>query len=132
MQRVTVTLDDDLMQDLDRIMAQQGYQSRSEAIRDLTRAGLARAQVSQEPQTACVAALVYTYAHDAPELSRKIARAHHDHHGLAVASLHVHLDHDTCLEVSVLKGPAGDLRHFADHLVAQRHVQNGELVIIPA
>ena len=42
MQRVTVTLDDDLMAELDRLMADGGYANRSEAIRDLTRAGLAR------------------------------------------------------------------------------------------
>lgn len=76
--------------------------------------------------------MVYTYDHHAREVSRKLAAAHHDHHDLTVSSLHVHLDHHQCLEVSVLKGKVGEVRHFADHLVSQRHVQNGEVVIIPA
>lgn len=131
MQRVTVTLDDELMADLDRVMAERGYATRSEAIRDLTRAGLARARIEAAPDAPCVAAMVYTYDHHSRDVSRKLTAAHHDHHELAVSSLHVHLDRDTCLEVSILKGNVGEVRHFADHLVAQRNVQNGEVVIIP-
>lgn len=131
MQRVTVTLDDELMADLDRVMAERGYTTRSEAIRDLARAGLARARIEAAPEVPCVAAMVYTYDHNSREVSRKLTAAHHEHHALAVSSLHVHLDHDTCLEVSILKGSVGEVRHFADHLVAQRKIQNGEVVIIP-
>ena len=131
MQRVTVTLDDDLMAELDRIMEDRGYANRSEAIRDLTRAGLTRERVDATPEAPCVAAMVYTFDHHSREVSRKLTAAHHDHHDLTVSSLHVHLDHDQCLEVSILKGTVGEVRHFADHLVAQRKVQNGEVVIIP-
>lgn len=130
MQRVTVTLDDDLMADIDAIMAERGYANRSEAIRDLARAGLSRARVEKGEGT-CVAALVYVYDHAARDLSRRLTNAHHDHHDLSVSSLHVHLDHGTCMEVSVLKGEVGAVRHFADHVIAERSVRHGELVLIP-
>ncbi|GGD15764.1 nickel-responsive transcriptional regulator NikR [Aureimonas glaciei] len=131
MQRVTVTLDDDLMADLDAIMAERGYQNRSEAIRDLTRAGLTRAKVEAGTAGNCVAALVYTYDHSARDLSRRLTNTHHDHHALSVSSLHVHLDHETCMEVSILKGPTREVRHFAEHVIAERSVRHGELVLIP-
>ncbi|MEB3418609.1 nickel-responsive transcriptional regulator NikR [Salipiger marinus] len=131
MQRVTVMLDDDLMAELDALMAARGYQNRSEAIRDMARAGLARARTEAAPDAPCVAALVYTYDHRAREVARQLTSAHHDHPDLAVSSLHVHLDHDTCLEVSILKGQVAEVRHFTDHLVSRRNVQNGEVVIIP-
>lgn len=131
MQRVTVTLDDDLMTDIDAIMAERGYANRSEAIRDLARAGLSRAR-AETGEGNCVAALVYVYDHAARDLSRRLTNAHHDHHDLSVSSLHVHLDHGTCMEVSVLKGNVGDVRHFADHVIAERSVRHGELVLIPA
>lgn len=131
MQRVTVSLDDDLMDDLDLIMAERGYANRSEAIRDLARAGLARAKIEAAPDAPCVAAMVYTYDHHSPQTSRRLTAAHHDHHDLTVSSLHVHMDHHTCLEVSILKGSVAEVRHFAEHLTAQRNVQNGEVVIIP-
>ncbi|OSP53460.1 nickel-responsive transcriptional regulator NikR [Pseudoruegeria sp. SK021] len=131
MQRVTVTLDDDLMADLDTVMKERGYRNRSEAIRDMARAGLTRARTEGAPDRQCIAALVYTYDHAARDMSRQLTSVHHSHHDLAVSSLHVHMDHDTCLEVSILKGAVGDVRHFAEHLVAQRNVRNGEVVIIP-
>jgi CopG family nickel-responsive transcriptional regulator len=59
MQRVTITIDDELMGELDRIIAVRGYQNRSEAIRDLARAGLREAQESVDGQRDCGAALVY-------------------------------------------------------------------------
>ncbi len=132
MQRVTVTLDDDLMADLDRIIAERGYQNRSEAIRDLARSGLRQAKVETDPAGACVAALVYVYDHKARDLSRRLTDTHHDHHDLSVSSLHVHLDRDTCMEVSILKGASGEVRHFAEHVIAERSVRHGELVIIPS
>ncbi len=131
MQRVTVTLDDELMEELDRIIAERGYQNRSEAIRDLARAGLMQASAETDASRPCVAALVYTYDHRARDLSRRLTDSHHDHHDLSVSSLHVHLDRDTCLEVSVLKGPGGDIRHFAEHVIAERSVRHGQLVVIP-
>ena len=65
-------------------------------------------------------------------VARKVTASHHDHHDLTISSMHVHLNQDQCLEVSILKGSIGEVRHFADHLVAQRNIQNGEVVIIPA
>ncbi|WP_182086543.1 nickel-responsive transcriptional regulator NikR [Aureimonas sp. ME7] len=131
MQRVTVTLDDELMAALDEVMAERGYQNRSEAIRDLARSGLARARQDSGAAGPCVAALVYVYDHAARDLSRRLTNAHHDHHDLSVSSLHVHLDHGTCMEVSVLKGETGAVRHFAEHVMAERSVRHGELVLIP-
>ena len=92
MQRVTITLDDDLMADLDRIIAARGYQNRSEAIRDLARSGLEQAAVEVAGTSNCVAALVYVYDHHARELPKRLTQGFHDHHDLAQATLHVHLD----------------------------------------
>ena len=103
MQRVTITLDDELMAEVDAIIAARGYQNRSEAIRDLARAGIREAAPSTERKRDCVAALVYVYDHAARQLAKRLTSAYHDHHEMSLASLHVHLDHDTCLEVTVLQ-----------------------------
>lgn len=132
MQRVTITLDNDLMADLDRLIEQRGYQNRSEAIRDLARAGLKEAALDQEPERDCLGALVYVYQHPARELSKRLTRAFHDHHDMSLATLHVHLDHDNCMEVTVLKGSAQKVRHFADHVIAERGVTHGKLMLVPA
>jgi nickel-responsive transcriptional regulator NikR len=88
MQRVTVTLDDDLMAELDRIIAARGYQNRSEAIRDLARAGIQQAAQETGAKGDCVAALVYVYDHAARELSKRLVRNFHGHHDMSLATLH--------------------------------------------
>ncbi|WP_043527297.1 nickel-responsive transcriptional regulator NikR [Litchfieldella xinjiangensis] len=131
MQRVTVTLDDDLMVDLDRLIAQRGYQNRSEAIRDLARAGLKDMALQGDTEQPCVGALVYIYDHAARELSKRLANHSHAHHHLSVSTLHVHLDHDSCLEVSILKGRTGDVQDFSSEVITERSVRYGQLVLIP-
>lgn len=131
MQRVTITLDDDLMADLDRIIAARGYQNRSEAIRDLARAGLEQAAVEVAGSRQCVATLVYVYDHEARELPKRLTRGFHQHHDLAQATLHVHLDEANCLEVTVLKGAGTKVQEFANHVIAERGVRHGHVVYVP-
>lgn len=131
MQRTTITLDDDLMGRLDEFMSDRQYANRSEAIRDLVRSGLERVAVATSPQSQCLAAAIYVYDHEARELSSRLTRAAHEHHDLSLATLHVHLDHESCMEVTVLRGAVEDVRHFADHVIAERGVRHGQLVLVP-
>src|ERR1700733_14630001 len=125
MQRVTITLDDDLMADLDRIIEARGYQNRSEAIRDLARAGIREAAEETGSKKACIAALVYVYDHSARDLSKRLVQNFHGHHEMSLATLHVHLDEENCMEVTVLKGTGSEVLHFADHIIAERGVRHG-------
>jgi CopG family nickel-responsive transcriptional regulator len=75
--------------------------------------------------------LFYFFDHEARELSGRLTHAAHDHHDLAIATMHVHLDHDSCMEVTVLRGEVGEVRHYADHVIAERGVRHGKLVLVP-
>ncbi len=132
MQRVTITIDDELDAELDRFMAARGYANRSEVIRDLARSGLQQAAVEVGGPRPCVAALVYVYNPETRELPKRLTRDFHEHHDLAQATLHVHLNHDSCLEVTVLKGRGSDVQEFADHIIAERGVRHGHVVYLPA
>ena len=130
MQRITITLDDDLLAEVDSLMARSGYGSRSEAIRDLARAGLlGRGALAGEAE--CVAALVYVYDHEARQLPRRLTEQFHDHHDLTVSTMHVHLDRRECMELSVLRGRGEDVREFGEHVIAERGVRHGKLLVIP-
>lgn len=131
MQRITITIEDDLLETVDAAMQRHGYASRSEAIRDLIRAAATEDAATAE-STPCVAVLDYVYDHATRELAQRLTQTLHDHHDLSIAGLHVHLDHDTCLEVSVLRGPAGAVRSLADVLTAQRGVRHARLHLVPA
>ncbi len=131
MERVTITLDEDLKRDLDRYMQSRSYGNRSEAIRDLVRAGIHEAGLPSDGKADCLAALIYVYDHETRELPKKLARSFHHRHELSLATLHVHLDHDSCMEVSVLKGPKEEVRRFAEHVIAERGVRHGNVVEVP-
>jgi len=131
MQRVTIVLDDELAAEIDRMIEDRGYQNRSEAIRDLARSGLRQANEDRQAAPDCVAALVYVYDHEARELAKRLTRSFHEHHDLSLAAMHVHLDHGSCMEISVLRGPAEEVRHLAEHVIAERGVRHGRLVTVP-
>ena len=131
MQRITITIEDDLLAEIDAAAKVRGYQNRSEIIRDLARAGLQQSAEDTAPSGRCVAALVYVYDHAARDLSKRLVQSFHGHHDLSLATLHVHLDDDSCMEVTALKGQSSEVGHFADHIIAERGVRYGRVVMIP-
>jgi CopG family nickel-responsive transcriptional regulator len=131
MQRITITVDDELVAAIDRIIAACGYQNRSEAIRDLARAGITQLQEQSDNPQSGVAALVYVYNHQERALAKRLTGSFHEHHDLSVATMHVHLDHDSCMEIAVLRGAMRDVRQFARHVVSERGVRHGRLVTVP-
>ncbi|MEA2816196.1 MAG: CopG family transcriptional regulator, nickel-responsive regulator [Rhodospirillaceae bacterium] len=137
MQRITLSMDDELAAALDRHMKKHRYSSRSEALRDILRDAQARecledTQAAKEDGGFCVATLAYIYDHETRDLGRRLTQAQHKHHDLQVATLHVHLDHDSCLEVSVLRGSAKAVQALAADTVSQRGVRHGQLHVVPA
>ncbi|MDK9357505.1 nickel-responsive transcriptional regulator NikR [Lelliottia wanjuensis] len=130
MQRVTITLDDDLLETLDSLSQRRGYNNRSEALRDILRGALAQ-ETAQEHGRNGFAVLSYVYEHEKRDLARRLVSTQHHHHDLSVATLHVHVSHEDCLEIAVLKGDMGDIQHFADDVIAQRGVRHGHLQVLP-
>jgi CopG family nickel-responsive transcriptional regulator len=132
MQRVTMTIDEELMESLDRYMAASGHRNRSEAVRDLVRAGLLLQPKNDDSERACMAALVYVYDHETRQLSKRLLSDHHSHADMSIATLHVHIDAESCLEVSLLSGQKAEVEQFAQHVSGERGVRYGQLVVVPA
>jgi CopG family nickel-responsive transcriptional regulator len=131
MERMTISLDAGLADEFERFIKQHGYRNRSEAIRDLIRLKLESERLEQEQQGHCVGTLTYIYNHEERELARRLTMLQHQHHDLAVSTLHVHLDHDNCLETVVVQGPTQQVRVFADEIVSRPGVRHGEVYLIP-
>lgn len=131
MQRLTISIDDDLAADLDRLMVARGYENRSEVFRDLIRRELGAGRIEQHPGVRCVATLTYLYDHHERTLANRIMDMQHGHHELTVSSMHAHLSHDLCVEAVILRGPADQVRAFAQSVLAQRGVLQGHLHLVP-
>ncbi len=130
MERITMSMDEDLARDFDRMVQDRGYTSRSEAMRDLVRREIEAHRQVRDGRTHCVANLSYVYNHHERQLTERLTEAQHQHHDLVVATMHVHLDHEHCLESTVLKGPAVAVRAFADRTQAERGVRHGALNLV--
>src|SRR4029078_5247934 len=91
MQRITITIEDDLLAEIDAAAEARGYQNRSEIMRDLARAGVQQDGEAAAPSGQCVAALVYVYDHAARDLSKRLVQNFHGHHDLSLGALHVSL-----------------------------------------
>jgi CopG family nickel-responsive transcriptional regulator len=130
MQRLTFSIDDELAEAFDVISRQRGYQSRSEAVRDLIRSAVNEPRL-EDSRGQCVANLSYIYDHHTRALAARLVDMQHDHHDLVLATTHVHLDNESCLETVMLKGMVERVRGFADDIKAERGVRSAVLNIVP-
>jgi CopG family nickel-responsive transcriptional regulator len=131
MQRVTISIDDDLAAMFDRLVAEKGYENRSEAFRDLVRKALGDEQVESRKAKYCVGTLSYVYDHHERQLASRLTSMQHDHHDVTVATMHAHLDHDNCIETVILRGPTAAVIQFAQDVMAQTGVRHGKFYPIP-
>lgn len=125
--RFGVSMERNLLDGFDRLIAAKGYANRSEAIRDLVRGELVRRSwTNLKAKRVAVLALVYDHEHS--DLLHRLTHVQHEHGDLIVSSLHVHLDCDNCLEVLTLKGPASRIERLAEQMLSIRGVKYGQLM----
>ncbi|MGH9941173.1 MAG: nickel-responsive transcriptional regulator NikR [Pyrinomonadaceae bacterium] len=128
--RFGVSIESELLENFDELVARQGYATRSESLRDLIRDALVRSRLEGPDEAADVlGSLTLVYDHHAHELTEQMAELQHDHHGLVVSVLHVHVSQDDCMEVIVLRGPASEVRTLADTLLSLKGVKHGRLFV---
>jgi CopG family transcriptional regulator, nickel-responsive regulator len=126
--RIGVAIDTELLDKFDTLIGQRGYTNRSEAFRDLIRDELVE-KTWESPESQVVGTVTLVYDHHVRMLNEKLTAIQHDYHHAILSTLHVHLDHDNCLEVLVVKGRAGDVRKVADVLISTKGVKHGRLTI---
>jgi CopG family nickel-responsive transcriptional regulator len=130
MERITISIDEELAAEFDKLIANRGYRNRSEAIRDLVRSHLEATRLSENREGHCVANLSYVYNHHERDLAERLTSLQHGQHDLTVATMHAHLDHDNCLESVILRGNIAAVRTFADAMTAERGVRHGQLNLV--
>jgi CopG family nickel-responsive transcriptional regulator len=120
-------MDEKLLGQFDEYLVRRKYSNRSEAIRDLIRSVLVNEEWEQDSEVVGVVTLVYN--HHQPQLQEKITELQHEYHHQITSTTHVHMDHHNCLEVTIVKGRASQVRELAEKLIALRGVKNGNLTM---
>ena len=125
--RFGVSLEKELLEKFDRLIKVKKYPNRSEAIRDLIRENLVKREWIEGKEVAGAITLVFD--HHKRELVNNLTDIQHDFHTLIISSQHIHLDHDNCLEIIVVRGKPIEVRELADKLRATKGVKYGSLSI---
>jgi CopG family nickel-responsive transcriptional regulator len=129
LERIGVSLDKGLLFRFDKLITKQGYQNRSEAIRDLIRRQLSEER-SSNPKAKAVAAVLLVYDHHATNLAEKLIHLQHSHILQAISSLHIHLDEHNCLEVVVLKGRVSEINKVGENILSMKGVKLGRINLV--
>lgn len=133
LERIGVSLDTELLSMFDELIGKRGYQSRSEALRDLVRRELSEERLG-DPKAKGVAAVFLVYDHHSTKLTDKLISLQHSHSLAAslqvISSMHVHLDEHDCLEVIVIRGQVGEINKVAESILSMKGVKLGRLNIV--
>jgi CopG family nickel-responsive transcriptional regulator len=130
-ERIGVSLEQDLPQSFDGLIHDKGYTNRSEAIRDLIRRILVEDKLAH-PNSQAVAAVLLVYDHHTTKLTERLLHLQHSHLLETISSMHVHLDHHHCLEIIVLKGKVSQINTVGQQMISLKGVKLGRVNIMSA
>ncbi len=125
--RFGVAMEGSLLAQFDRLVEQRGS-SRSELLRDLVREEIIRSLSRKRVEA--FASVTIVYNHHVRELSEHLTAIQHELGEQVRSTMHVHLDHERCLEVIVMRGRADRLQDVAEKLFATRGVLQGAIEIV--
>jgi len=128
--RFGVSLDKEIMQELDNYVTVNSFPNRSQAIRNLIEKYAVEKKWHCDNQVA--GAIVIVYDHHKRNIDNEINEVQHEHHHLILSTQHVHLNHETCLETIVVKGKASELTGLADKIIALKGIHHGKLIMTRA
>lgn len=126
--RFGVSIDQQLLRRFDRLIHSNRLTNRSEAVRDLIRARLVDEELAID-SSPVIGVLTLVYEHSRRELESRLTEVQHGQHDRIISTTHVHIDHDDCLEVVLLRGTVAEVRAIAEVLGGQRGVKHHSLTL---
>jgi len=127
--RFGVSIEQDLLENYDRLIAERGYATRSEALRDLIREALIQQKIEMKSETHALGSLTLVYDHHASNLLQEMTQIQHNFHELILSVMHLHVNHNDCLEVIALRGVVAEIVALANGLLSLKGIKNGKLFI---
>ena len=125
--RFSVSVKEELLAKFDRQIKSEQYPTRSKAIADLIRKNLIKKEWTGSKEVA--GAIILVYDHHKKDVTNRLTHVQHDFHHLVISSQHVHLDHNNCLEIVIVKGKPNEVAKLADKLKATKGVKHGSLTM---
>ena len=128
-ERIGISVEKDLLEDFDELIAGLGYKNRSEAIRDLIRTRLSQKRL-EDSKAEAVAAIFLIYDHHTAHISNIFKELHHSKCLKTISSVHVYVDRNNCLEIIVVKGKAEDINQMGNKMISLKGVKQGYINLV--
>ena len=123
-----MSLEPKLLEEFDRVIAKKGYVSRSEALRDLVRDSLAETDWKNEHEFMC-GVITIVYDHETTGLGDKLTEIQHSNLDSIYTTIHMHLDHDLCMEIITVQGELGTLKRLSNEMGSLKGVHRCKLTM---
>ena len=127
--RFGVSIEQDLLENFDRLIGERGYATRSEAIRDLIRESLIQQKIETQTDLEALGSLTLVYDHHARNLAREMGELQHRFHETILSVMHLHVSHADCLEILALRGRVADIAALSNQLFSLKGIKNGKLFL---
>lgn len=127
--RFGVSIDQNLLENYDRLIAERGYATRSEALRDLIRDALIQQKIEMQTDIQALGSLTLVYDHHARNLAQEMGEIQHRFHDNILSVMHLHVSHDDCLEIVALRGIVSEIIELANALLSLKGIKNGKLFL---
>lgn len=128
--RIGVSLPENLLEKFDEIITKRGYSSRSEGIRDAIRGYIRYYAWMREVEGERVGTISLVYDHNQRGLVNSLLDIEHEYSGIIMSSTHVHVNHDMCMEVLLVRGEGTDIKNVTEKLMTVRGVKHVKLTTI--
>jgi CopG family nickel-responsive transcriptional regulator len=126
--RFGVSIETDLLEKFDKLSSKKGYSNRSEALRDLIRDKLVSEKIDNL-NAMCFGIITFVYDHHKREIEKTLNSFQHDYFKSILFTTHVHINHDNCMEMVIVKDKAGKVKKLADQILSFKGVKHGKFVI---
>lgn len=128
LKRFGVSLDEELLQAFDERLGSEEYETRSKAISDLIKNYIDQDIIFKATGNLS-GAILFMYDHHIKDLVSKLLNIQHDSHDIIISMQHIHLDHNTCLEILAVRGKADDVRSLYNKIKALKAIKRASISV---
>ena len=125
--RFSVSLEEELLKELDQFAQGNSFANRSQALRHLIEKNIV--EKKWHCNNVVAGAIVMIYDHQKKEILSKSNEIQHNYFEVILSSQHFHLNHDICLEIIAVKGNANKLTELSDKLISIKGIKHGKLIM---
>jgi CopG family nickel-responsive transcriptional regulator len=125
--RTSLSIEENLLTKLEELTSESQYSNRSEFIRDLIREAIVKKEWEGDHEV--VGTITLIFDHHQRELSNKLTKLQHNHHKEILASTHIHLTHNMCAEMIMVKGKASIIKEIVNQLRQQIGVRHAGITM---